>query len=72
MENIDFNDAIKNVKSFISPNDEQILLQLNNKNNIKNSPNIDFSFKKNLNSEYDDEENNINTKEKNKKKQSDI
>ena len=72
MENIDFNDAIKNVKSFISPNDEQISLQLNNKNNIRNSPNIDFSFKKNLNSEYDDEENNIKTKEKNEKKQSDI
>lgn len=68
MENINFNDAIKNVKSFSSPNNNENLIQNNNKNSIKNSPCIDFSFKKNLKNDYDKEEKNINTKEANENK----
>ena len=63
MENIDFNDAIKNVKSFSSPNKNKNIIQNNNSKKNINSPKEDFSFKKNLTNVYN-EENNINTKEK--------
>ena len=63
MENLNFNDAIKNVKSFSSPDDNKNLIQNNNKEKNNNSPKEDFSFKKNLNNIYD-EVKNINNKEK--------
>ena len=63
MENFNFNDAIKNVKSFSSPDDNKNLIQNNNKEKKYNSPKEDFSFKKNLNNIYD-EVKNINNKEK--------
>ena len=67
MENFDFNDAIKNVKTFSSPKNEQKL----EFNNINKNDSTDFSFKKNLNSTYGEEKelnlNEINDKEKGQK-----
>lgn len=59
MERVNINDAIKNVKSFYSPNKNEMFMKSNNKNKIKNSP-TDFSFKKKLNNLYEED---INTKE---------
>jgi hypothetical protein len=56
MEHFDFNDAIKNVKTFYSPSKNNILLSSNNKKNINNNENNDFSFKKNLNCLYEKED----------------
>ena len=64
MENFDFNDAIKNVKTFSSPKNEQKI----EFNNINKNDSTDFSFKKNLNSTDGEEKelnlNEINDKEK--------
>lgn len=61
MEHINFNDAIKNVKTFDTPNKNSTTIS---SNTHKNENSDFFSFKKNLSNFYD-KESDINIKEKN-------
>lgn len=65
MEKFDFNDAIKKVKTFSSPKNEQKL----SSSNITKNESTDFSFKKNLNNAYEEEKNIISNKNKDNEKE---
>ena len=70
MENINFNDAINNVKTIISPNKKNNNLLSNNTIIENKNDNIDFSFKKNFNNENNKEQKiNINQENNDEKNQ---